>query len=320
MGAFLSLGRGRTKRDLSWFLLTRGVWLILLELTLVKLGWSFHFNPHAFFVQVIWALGWSMVCLAALIHLPLWGVAAFGVLMVAGHNLLDPIASVAFGSWSGLWKVLHVQGPVQIAPNLRLFVAYPLIPWIGVMAAGFASGALLRKECVERRRILFWLGLGITLAFVLLRATNTYGDPRPWSVQPTMLFTFLSFLNCEKYPPSLLYLLMTLGPSLVALSLFDRELGAWAKPIIVFGRVPLFFYLLHVPLIHGLAILLAFLKYGTIGSVWNGPGSSSYPEDYGYGLAGVYAVWLVVILLLYPVCRRFAGLKQRRRDAWLSYF
>lgn len=321
-GAFLSLGRGKTKRDLSWFLFTRGLWLVLLELTLVNFGWTFHFDSNAFFVQVIWAIGWSMVCMAALIHLPLWGVAAFGIVMIAGHNLLDGIRPEAFGSLSWLWIVLHVQAPVQVSSNVGFFVAYPLIPWIGVMASGFAFGAIMKCERAERRRILLRLGIGMTVVFVLLRATNLYGDPHSWSQQTSALFTFFSFINCEKYPPSLLYLLITLGPAIVALSLFDRELGGWSKPIIVFGRVPLFYYLLHVPLIHGIAVLLAHLKYGSAGGVWNGPPfgpNSGYPENYGSGLLGVYAVWAVVILLLYPLCRWFAGVKQRRRDAWLSY-
>ncbi|MDQ3119703.1 MAG: heparan-alpha-glucosaminide N-acetyltransferase domain-containing protein [Verrucomicrobiota bacterium] len=324
-GAFLSLGRGRSKRDLSWFLLTRGFWLILLELTLVQFGWTFRIDPHFLGGQVIWALGWSMVVLAALIYLPLGGVAAFGLVMIAGHNLLDPIRPAAFGTWSWLWTVLHVQGPVQISKTYMFFAVYPLIPWIGVMAAGFAFGSLFRRDRAERRRVLLWLGIGLIAAFVLLRATNLYGDPHSWSAQKSTLFTIFSFIDCAKYPPSLLYLLMTLGPAILALSFLDRDLGSWSKPIIVFGRVPLFYYLLHLPLIHGLAVFFAYLKHGAAGGVWFGPPwdpqtAAAYPNDYGYGLIGVYAIWLLAILLLYPLCRWFAHLKQRRRDAWLSYF
>ncbi len=323
-GAFLSLGRGKTKRDLSWFLVTRGAWLVFLEMTLINSSWSFSLDPHFFFLQVIWAIGWSMIVLAALIHLPLWGVATFGLVMIAGHNLLDPISPAAWGGWSGLWKVLHVQAPTEPVPGVQLFVAYPLIPWIGVLATGFAFGALMKLERPERRRKLLWLGLGVTAAFVLLRATNLYGDPAPWSTQPSIAFTVLSFLNLTKYPPSLLYLLMTLGPALIFLSLFDRELGRWAKPIIIFGRVPLFFYLLHMPLIHGFAILLSYLRYGKVGPILHSPAANGvnfgFPADFGYGLPGVYVIWAVVILLLYPLCRWFAELKSRRRDAWLSYF
>ena len=323
-GAFLSLGRGKTKRDLSWFLLTRGLWLVVLELTLVGSAWTFNFDPHFFFLQVIWALGWSMVVLAVVIHLPLWGVAAFGLIMIAGHNLLDPIPPQSWGVWSGFWKVLHVSAPIEPAPGYNIFVAYPLIPWIGVMATGFAFGALMKRERAERRRIVLWLGLGLIAGFVALRATNLYGDMKPWAPQSSALFTALSFVNCTKYPPSLLYLMMTLGPALVFLSLADRDLGGgWTKPIIVFGRVPLFFYLLHLPLIHGIAVLLSFLRYGNANGILHDtafPEAKGLPADYGYGLLGVYAVWALVILLLYPLCRLFADLKQRRRDAWLSYF
>jgi len=170
-----------------------------------------------------------------------------------------------------------------------------------------------------------WIGVGLTAAFVLLRAVDLYGDPRPWSAQPTALFTLFSFLNCSKYPPSLLYLLMTLGPSLIALAAFDRDLGRWARPIIVFGRVPLFFYLLHIPLIHGVAVLLSYLRYGradwlfTVPPFWAREGAHAYPPDYGYGLGGVYLIWFAVVLALYLPCRWFADLKQRRRDPWLSY-
>ena len=324
-GAFLSLGRGKTKGDLSWFLLTRGLWLVVLEVTLVKFGWTFRIDFHQTGGQTIWALGWSMVGLAALIHLPLWGVTALGVVTIAGHNLLDGIQPESFGSWSWLWKVLHVQDGFQIAPGYFFFVAYPLIPWVGVMACGYAFGALLRGGRAERRRMLLALGITLTLAFVIIRAINIYGDPKPWSPQTSALFTLFSFLNCAKYPPSLLYLLMTLGPAIVLLFLFDRELGKLSQPIVVFGRVPLFFYLLHLPLIHGLAVLSANLRHGFAGGVWEGPPwgpeiVARYPQDYGYGLMGVYFFWILTVLLLYPLCRWFAALKQRRRDAWLSYF
>ncbi len=322
-GAFLSLGRGKTKGELSWFLLTRGAWLVLLELTLVNSSWSFGFDPHFFFLQVIWAIGWSMIALAGLLHLPFLGVAAVGILMIVLHNLLDGLQPAAFGSWSGIWKVLHVQGAVSPAANYTWFVAYPLIPWIGVLAAGFCFGAIMKRERAERRRILLGLGLGLMGVFLLLRFSNFYGDPRPWSAQGSALFTVFSFLNCEKYPPSLLYLLMTLGPAMLLLAVFDRELGAWSRPIIVFGRVPLFYYLLHLPLIHGLAVALSYVQHGNARGIWNGPlfgPASSFPENYGYSIIGVYLVWFLVIFLLYWPCRWFAGLKQRRRDVWLSYF
>ncbi|MBA2432895.1 MAG: DUF1624 domain-containing protein [Chthoniobacterales bacterium] len=328
-GAFLSLSRGKTRGQLSYFLLTRGLWLLVLELTWIQLSWTFNFasilEPGG---AVLWMLGWSMIALAALLHLPLWAVAAFGVVMIAGHNLLDPIVPQQLGRLSGLWTVLHEGGLVRILPNVVFYVAYPLVPWIGVMAAGFAFGTIVKRERAERRPLLLWLGVALTLAFVAIRLTNVYGDPQPWTPHARgALFTFLSFLNVEKYPPSFLFLLMTLGPSLVALWLFDRKQGRLAQPVITIGRVPLFFYLLHLPLIHILALLYSYATFGhasglfVVPPFWaEGETRALYPENYGYGLAGVYVVWVITVLLLYPLCVWFAKLKQRRRDAWLSYF
>ena len=322
-GAFLSTGRGRAKGEVARFLLTRGLWLIVLELTLVQFGWTFHIGFHQIALMVIWALGWSMIVLGGLIFLPLGAIATFGLVIIAGHNLLDPVRAEAFGSFGWLWKILHVQDGFAIAPGYSAFVVYPLIPWIGVMACGYALGGILRQERAERRRILLLLGGAATLAFIIIRATNLYGDPSKWAVQKDALFTVLSFVNCTKYPPSLLFLLMTLGPSLITLALFDRDAGRLAKPILVIGRVPLFFYLLHLPLIHGMAVLFAYLRHGYAGGIWDGPAfgpPASFPPGYGYGLLGVYGFWILAVVLLYPLCRWWANLKQRRRDGWLSYF
>jgi len=324
-GAFLSLGRGKTKSNLSYFLVTRGLWLVLLELTLIKFGWTFNWNLHQYIGQVIWALGWSMVLMAALVHLPLWALTTLGAVMIAGHNLLDGIRPSAFGSFSWLWKVLHVQSGFEILPGYNMFIVYPLIPWLGVMVVGYAFGSVLRRPQAERRRYSFLIGLGLTVAFIFVRALNVYGDPRPWSPQQSFLFTVFSFLNCEKYPPSLSYLLMTLGPAIIFLALFDRDLHKMWRPILVFGRVPLLFYLLHIFVIHALAALVASVRYGKGGGLWSGPPFdpetlATYPSAYGYGLFGVFAAWIVVLLLLYPACKWFADLKQRRRDSWLSYF
>ena len=318
-GAFLSLARGRTKKDLSWFLLTRGLWLVVLEWTLVRFAVTFDLNYRGGgFVQVIWATGWSMVVLAALVHLPLRAVAAFGVAMILGHNLLDRFHAADFGAWRWLWMILHEQGPVGAPPGFVLFVIYPLVPWLGVMAAGYAFGALLRLEEGRRRKILLRLGVALALAFVVLRATNLYGDPRPWAPQPRgALYTFLSFLNCEKYPPSLLFLLMTLGPAIALLPALERLSGAAARFFTVYGRVPLFYYLLHFYLLHVLAIAFAIARYGrSVSTVFAG---GVLPVGYGYSLRVVYPVWLAAVLLLYFPCRYWARLKQRNRSAWLSY-
>ena len=324
-GAFLSTGRGKSRGELSRFLLTRGLWLVLLELTWVRcLGWQFNFDLHFTFGAVIWAIGWSMVALAVLVFLPLRWVTAFGLLMIASHNLFDSVKPESWGSLGWLWKILHSGGMILPAKGYRFSAGYPLVPWIGVMAAGYGFGSLLLREPVERRRWLFGLGATLTLLFILLRAINIYGDPRPWSGQKNSLFTLFSFMNCHKYPPSLLYLLMTLGPALLVLAALDRGMIGWLKPLLVFGRVPLFYYLLHLPLIHGLAVLASYWAYGRA-DWWfanppEGPDAPILrPADYGYGLPVVYLVWIGVVLVLYPVCRWFAGVKQRRRDPWLSY-
>jgi uncharacterized membrane protein len=350
-GAFIYGSRVRSKMELAWFLLSRGLWLVILELTLVHWAWGFKLD---FFenngAAVIWAIGWSMVALAVLIFLPAWLVGLFGVVMIAGHNYFDLLTPKDWGTWDWLWRILHAGGPLKpIGPihfggltigPLNFVVGYPLIPWIGVMAAGYGFGQLFLLEREVRRRWFVVIGLSLTLAFVVLRAKNEYGDARKWSgpaatgevrekeqaalrgwpePQRQMSdaeFTFCSFLNCTKYPPSLLYLLMTLGPAIFALALFEHDLGPIGRFFVVFGRVPLFYYLLHLPLIHGLMVLCEWVRYGQ--SYW-GVDPSKLPPGYGYSLPVVYLVWIGVVLLLYPVCRWYADFKSRHRSAWLSY-
>ncbi|MDT7779166.1 MAG: hypothetical protein QOC99_1678 [Acidobacteriota bacterium] len=328
-GAFLSTRRGKTRPELARFLLTRGLWLIVLEVTLVRFGWLFNFDYHFLFLQVIWAIGWSMIVLAGLVFLPSRVIAAAGLALIFLHNTLDGVRSASFGSLRWLWVLLHEQNVLVPRPGFFWLSAYPLIPWVGVMAVGYAFGELLTLERERRRRILFRLGGACVVLFVVLRALNVYGDPTPWAAQGRgAWFTFLSFLNTQKYPPSLLFLLMTLGPSIIALALFDRaegrEGGALARPFIVFGRVPMFYYLLHVPLMHLVALAFAYAKYGRAEWLFMNfalPGQPPLePPGYGYDLWVVYLIWLGVVAALYPLCRWFAGVKSRRRDAWLSYF
>ena len=304
-GAFLSTTRGKTTSELSWFLFTRGLWLVLLELTYVNwFGWTFGISFHWFGMQVIWAIGWSMVVLAGLVWLSRPAILAFGLGMIVLHNALDVVRPESFGAWAGLWRVLHAPGVFEVAPGVKCGVGYPLIPWTGVMAAGYAFGPLLLREAAIKRRWLLALALSFTALFIIVRSTNLYGDPGPWARQPTWLFTVFSFLNCEKYPPSLCFLLMTLGPALL-LTAFDRRTPVLFKPLLVFGRVPLFFYLLHLPLTHGLSLLARHIQA---------------PPDTGFGLAGVFLFWILIVGLLYPVCRWFAEFKRTHRSAWLSYF
>jgi uncharacterized membrane protein len=315
-GAYLSLGRGRTRGELSWFLLTRGLWLILLEVTVARLGWQFNFDYGYTGLLVFWALGWSMIGLAGLARLPLPWVAALGLLMIATHNLLDGFAPAS--SW--LWTILHQPGTLMLGPDVAVFVLYPLVPWIGVMAVGYAFGALATLSPVQRDSIYLRLGVALTATFLLLRLGNVYGDPSPWTGQQTWWRTPLSFLNTTKYPASLLFLLMTLGPAIAVLPWLERLRGGTAELLLTVGRVPLFFWLLHVPLIHLVAVGLSLARYGeVIPWLYRNP-PTPLPEGYGYGLGLVYAVTVGVVAVLYPVCRWFAGVKRRRKDAWLSYF
>jgi uncharacterized membrane protein len=318
ISAWLYGSRGRTAGELSRFLLTRGLWLMLIELTVVRLGWTFSFAMDVFVIQVIFAIGASMVVLAGLIHLPRWAIAAIALAMIAGHNLLDGIHPEQLGALGWLWTVLHQRGFALGSPDEGVFVLYPLVPWIGVMAAGYVLGPLFKSEPDVRRRWLVGLGAGVIVGFVLIRATNLYGDPAPWTPQGSALATVLSFINCEKYPPSLLYLMMTLGPALLLLTAFEHVRGRFADIIATFGRVPFFYYVAHLYLIHVLALAAAWWSTGNMGWLLSGH-LPNKPAGYGYGLAAIYAVWLLVVVALYPACRWFSGVKQRNQAWWLSY-
>ena len=325
IGACLWLGRGRTTAQLSRFLLTRGVWLVFLELTVLRfiVFFSVAFSNTLIILSVLWMLGLSMVVLAGLVHLPTRVLAALSILVIVGHNLLDGVAARRFGGAAWLWEILHQQGIFRIH-SATFLVAYPLVPWVAVMAAGYCFGNVYHWEQQRRQRFLLRLGIGLSAAFILLRALNLYGDPVRWSVQSSKLFTVLSFLNSTKYPPSLLFLLMTLGPALVVLAWLEgRQLSA-ANPILVFGRVPFFFFVVHFAVIHALAIVLGFLRYGKgnfllMPAPSMGGAREMFPAHYGYDLWVVYAVWIAVIAILYPLCRSFAELRRRRSDWWLSY-
>jgi uncharacterized membrane protein len=313
--------RGKSKRELSWFLVTRGAWLIFLELTLLMwFGWEFEITPTNYTLATLWALGWSMIALAGLIHLPLRFIALFGLTLILGHNALDGIKAESWGAWAPLWMILHAGGEFTVAGKIHCRAFYPLVPWIGVMAAGYSFGAIFQWEAERRRTWLFRLGTVLILGFVLLRFSNLYGNPSPWTVEKNGVFTLLSFINCAKYPPSLLYLCITLGPGMILLGLLERGTPAWLKPALVFGRVPMFYYLLHIPLIHGLAMLMNWYRFGG-GNFASLKSADAPPPDAGVSLMWVYAVWLGVVVGLYPLCRWFADYKRRHRDAvWLTYF
>jgi uncharacterized membrane protein len=326
-GAFLWGARSRSRGDLQRYLLTRGAWLIVLEATLIHLLWTFSPDPRAQIFQVIWAIGASMIVLAGLVALPVPWIAAIGAAIVFGHNALDPLTPERFGALAPLWQALHEGGTWAYAPPAgTVYFVYPLLPWIGVMALGYAFGALYAPPSpgaaipppATRRALLTGLGLGAIAVMIALRSADLYGDPRPWSVQPRgAIYTLLSFFDFQKYPPSLLFLLATLGPALVLAAAFERGTPRWLRPLLVFGRVPLFYYALHLLAIDVVTAVLTVARYGSrtrelfANTLVTGP-----PPDYGYGLGVVYAVWVALLVALYPACRAWERLKARRRDAW----
>jgi len=316
ISAFLYGAQGRSTGDVSRFLLTRGAWLALIELTVVRFGLSFNIHLNHFVVQVIFAIGVSMMTLAVLVYLPRWMIAAVGLTMIGGHNVLDGINAAQLGTAAPLWNLLHQPGHLDIAQGVDVVVLYPLIPWIGVMATGYALGPVFMLEKTERVRALLALGASVTAGFFILRATNLYGDPGAWALQDSFLTSALSFINCEKYPPSLLYLMMTLGPVLLLLASFEGVRGVVAGWITTFGRVPLFYYVAHIYVLHAFALVYAWAAFGDPGLLIGQPHK---PPGYGLGLAGIYAIWLAVVVSLYPLCRWFAGIKRRHNAWWLSY-
>jgi uncharacterized membrane protein len=319
VGAGLSLARGRTVPEISRFLLTRGLWLVLLELTVIAVGWYFTFRVVPVTAGVIWALGWSMVLLAAMVWLPLRAIAIVGLALIALHNTTDTIPAETFGALDWLWRVLHVS---DLYAETAVRIDYTIVPWVGVMAVGYAISPLMQEPPARRRRSLVIVGVLSVAAFLVLRFVNGYGDPQPWSAQSSGTYTALAFLRVRKYPPSLDFLLMTLGPALIALASLEHVRGRLVTLVATFGRVPLLFYILHIYLAHAIAVVVAYGQGGTAAFLLSNNGmtpTSTYPDWYGLGLPGVYAAWLVIVAALYPVCRAFAAVKARRHDWWLSY-
>jgi uncharacterized membrane protein len=328
----------RKHADVSRYLLIRGIWLVFLELTFLRVAWTFNFDfMHYEMAGVIWVIGCCMILMAGLIKLPLPMVGAIGMVIVAGHNLMDShmgklLDGLDQNRLSGFWKIFYVgffAGPIQFGPNgPNLIVLYSIIPWIGVMAAGYAFGRILTLDPARRNRLCLTIGLSAIGLFLVLRGFNLYGDPRPWHAAalgrngaPPMP-ALLSFLNTTKYPASLCFLLMTLGPIIALIPLLEGFGGAVARAVTLFGRVPFFFYMLHIPLIHALALVVSKIRLGVV-SPWlfaNHPmGNPEPPQGYVWSLPLLYLVWAIAILLLYPACRWFAALKARRSDWWLQY-
>jgi len=326
---YLQKQNGKSNGELAKFLFTRGLWLVFLEFTIVRFSFAFNLDYSFFGVgQVIWAIGMSMVVMAALVFLPIRIVGAIGVAIILFHNLLDGIQvpqEVTFDSAASLsqvlWIILHQPGTVKIfGGSSSIFFLYPLLPWVGVMAAGFAFGTIYSWEAERRRKWLLAFSGAATVLFIVLRLINIYGDPTPWAVQDTQAFTFLSFLNTTKYGPSLLFLLMTIGPSMLVLYVADSFDGKalWQRIAITFGRVPLFFYLQQFFVAHLMGILLAILA-GKDVSYFFATDIAAPPPDHGFSLVVTYAAWIAGLIILYPGCAWYSSFKKRNKHWLLSY-
>jgi uncharacterized membrane protein len=319
VSAWLYGAAGHDRRAVSGFLLKRGVFLVLLEVTLVGFAWTGTLPPQVIYLQVIWAIGLSMMALAALVWLPRAVLIAAGIALVAGHNLLSPLHFPVDSAWHVPWAILHDRTWIEVADGFRVRTSYPVLPWIGVIALGYAAGPWFAATVPAgvRQRLLAGCGLAALAGFAVLRGLNGYGQEQKWISGSDALHTAMSFLNVTKYPPSLLFLLMTLGPAAGLCALADRMSGAIKDALVVFGRVPFAFYVAHIILIHTLSLLLGVFQgfdarqFMTV--------FFYYPAGYGVGLPGVYLVWMVIVALLYPFCRRVAEIKATRRDWWLSY-
>lgn len=319
--AYLWQQRRGPEASISRLLLMRGLLLLILTCTVEAWAWDFHNDFRRIDGGVLWAIAWSMIVLAGLVRLPLISVVTFGGLLIAVHNGFDGWRAVDLGALGPLWSVLHTGEKVTLIGGWAINPFYPLIPWIGVMAVGYGFGHWMTLDRQTTCRYLLIAGSIMVLLFVLLRFSNSYGDPDPWGSYPEPIFTLLSFINCHKYPPSLLYLLMTLGPALLLLAGWLMLPNDRFARLQVFGRTPLLFYLLHLYLIHGLALLIAIINHDPVatlmaGGIW----LPEIPENYGYGLPVVYLLWLLVLLMLYPVCRGFEALKRKKPHwRWLNY-
>ena len=327
MGARLRMDRqGASPGQVSRYLWTRGVWLILVELTVMRLAMNFTFDlRYPVLLLILWALGWSMMALAALVYLPPRVVGALGLGIIAIHNTFDGVQAQQFGTLAWLWQVLHQPGVISIG-GVTAVTGYPVLPWIGVMATGFWAAEIYRWAPAQRRRVLRLAGAASVAGFIVLRALNLYGDPSPWSTQPTTAFTALSFLNTTKYPPSLAFLMMTLGPALLLLAELERIGLGSRHPFVVFGRVPFAYYVVHFWLLHVVASAVAFGRYGSasLAYLWHplpsmGGARELFPADVGLSIGAVYLAWTLLVTALYPLCAWLGRLKARRREWWFSY-
>ncbi len=328
IGAFLWLRRrNRTKKELAGFLAKRGVLFVVLELTVLQFAYDFNVPTHYLvLLLVLWIFGICLISMALLVQLPMRWLAALSVSAIALHNLLDGVAGPQGGQAAWLWHIFHQPGLLKIA-GMPVLVTYTLIPWLPVMAAGYCFGEILALPPLQRYKRTRNIGFALLALFMLLRTINRYGDPVPWATQNSAVMTALSFLNCLKYPASLDFLCMTLGPTLLALAYFDRHPLSSTNPLVVFGRAPLFYFVAHLYIIHAALVFASWLRYGWAANTFifnpvpsmGGP-AKLFPPDFGWSLTAVYALWIGVVVLLYPLCRWFARVKSERRSSLLAYF
>ena len=320
-GTSIFLMRSNSIREKSLFVFKRGMWLVLLSLTVVAFAWWFDPSFHYLALDVIWVIGICMLLFSAILLLPFRAILIFGIIAVAFHNLLDATNFDNGKIQTLFWDLFHREGLVEINNHISIFVVYPLMPWIGVMCLGYCLGKLYGKEFPgeQKRRILLLIGSVCVLLFIFLRILNKYGEPEKWRQYPSILFSFMSFINTTKYPPSLLYLLMTLGPSLIFLSLSEKLYNKIAQFFIVFGRVPLFFYLLHLYLLRLAAFVVTLFSYSWDETIQSTKEMSDFPSGYGFSLMMVYLVWLATVFILYPICKRYNNFKSTHQLWWLKY-
>jgi len=314
----------KTKKELSYFLLTRGLWLVLLELTVIRFSMLFQLYYDVSIFQVIWAIGFSMILLAAVIHIPFKGILILGAIITFGHNLLHAISLQSGDPFFILWTFIHQANFIELIPGRSAFVPYPFLPWFGIMLLGYCMGQWYRKDfdATLRQKFLLRTGVSALALFVFLRYFNLYGDPAVWSAQKNPVFTFLSFINVTKYPVSLHYTLLTLGPILMLLSWFEKIQSAGLRPFVAIGRVPLFFYILHFYLLHLSALTLYMIRSGKSLSEIDfhfTAGFGGLPRGEGYSLIGAYLAWILVVLILFPVCKWYNHYKSTHKQWWLSY-
>ena len=324
--AFL-MGLKKTKKELSSFLIKRGIWLVIVEIVIITLGWTFNPLYNVVILQVIWAIGISLIILGLLVYLPFKAIFIIGFIIVFGHNLLD-YESINKGLKGSLFSDLLYFSQFSVYNMDKdhiFFIVYAFLPWTGVMLLGYCFGKLFQPtvDPAWRRKILWQMGAGLLLLFILLRFINQYGDPIPWSSQPRgSVFTFLSFININKYPPSLDFLCVTIGGGMLLLSLLEGVRNKATDFFRIYGRVPMFYYILHFYLIHLLVVIFFFVQgYSTSQIVTPNNPFLFRPSDFGFNLWGVYAIWLFVVLALYPLCKKYDGYKTKNagKKWWLSY-